>query len=448
MEEKIDIVEIQPFWNRKRIMVLVICLFVVLLGVFGYRAYSLATSVIVQKSGSASPLLSDDARALKNLEKLAPGDRRINILFLGSGGKNHPGGELTDTIMVASIDIKNNSVSMISLPRDLYIPVKGYGKAKINTVFTLGKENGDADEDGYRLIKETVSTVLGVPIHYFVHVDFEGFEKMIDILGGVSIDVKEDLYDPTFPDEAMLGYDEFYVQKGWRHFDGESALKYARSRHSTSDFDRARRQQEILAATKDELLKKENVFNVKKISQIMTALADHLKTDLQIPELESLARIATKIDSQKISTRVVDDSAQGIAYADNYDGMYVLVLYDNTFADMHRYVEMYFQDPFLASEQAKISVLNGSAKTGLAQSIGDDLSKAGFNIIEIASTPDKKKYEKSIIYDYTNGEKKSTIGFLSKYLGGDIEVIALDRTDDEQVDIEVIIGEDYASDAH
>lgn len=447
MVEELEIVEPKKRSLKKVITFFVFLLLFVAIAFFGYKAYSLTKKVIVNRNGGGSPYLTGDLDSWikgDGLEKLAVGDRRINILLLGVGGENHPGGNLTDTIMVASIDPKNKEVAMLSIPRDLYVKVKGYGSTKINAVMSIDDGEVKNGEKNYELIKGTVSDFLGVPIHYFALVNFDGFKKIIDIAGGVDIDVKKDLYDPMYPDENVLGYDPFYVEAGQRHFDGDEALKYARSRETTSDFDRARRQQEVIVAVKEKLTQKENMLSPKKISQVMSVLADNLKTDLQLGELEALAGLAKEIKSENIHQKVLDDSADGPLYSDRYDEMYVLVPKDSTLKGVHLFVSQYFKDPFLADENAKIVITNGTKSEYLKNKIVQDIEDAGFNISD-SSTKDSKEFKKTFIYDYTNGKKKGTSGFLKEYFGNSVEIISLDSKENKEgvADFEIILGSDY-----
>jgi LCP family protein required for cell wall assembly len=395
--------------------------------------------MIVSRSSTASPILAGSYDPNKiDLSLLNEGDRRINILLIGVGGENHPGGNLTDTLMVASIDPKNNEVAMISVPRDLYIKVEGYGSAKINSVMSL---DGKIDQSGYDLIKSTISNFLGVPIHYFMLMNFEGFQKAVDIIGGVDINVPTELYDPYFPDKYVEGYDPLYIEAGPQHMDGETALKYARSRETSSDFDRSRRQQEILMAIKDKAMQKNNLLNINKVNQIMTVLSNNIKTDIQLSEIELLMKIARNIDSSHVYSKVLDDGADNYLYADKYNDMYVLVPKDPTLKEIHLFIQQYFKDPNIVSEAARITVTNGSKNQGVGRLVSQDLVDMGYNAITVSGDA-AKSYPKTFIYDYTNGGKKATLSLIKKYFDDNVPVINLDEKGSAS-DIEIVLGEDY-----
>lgn len=436
MEQEIEIINLPKNnipWKRLIVFSLV-GVFVLASIFFSIRAYKMTKQIIVSKSSSASPLLSG---GLNNIERLEKGDRRINIVLLGMGGKNHPGGTLTDTIMVVSIDAKNKSVSMLSIPRDLYIEIKDYGEIKINSIYSAADTEPMGEVAGFNLMKSSLTDFLGVPIHYFVALDFDGFEKIIDTLGGVDINVEKEIYDWQYPAADMENYDPFYLPVGQQHLDGETALKYARSRHTSSDFDRAKRQQDIIVSVKEKFLQKENIFSIKKIGQLLNLLSDNLKTDLQLSEIESLVKITKNIELANISQKVFDDGANGMLYADRYDEMYVLVPIDPTLKEIRNFVSQFFKDPLIAEEKAKIAIRNGTNNSGLAAELESILSGFGYNIVEVSSA-DKRDYATTFIYDYSNGNKKNTLNFLKNYLNG-AESVKLDEKD-RLYDIEIIIG--------
>ena len=448
MEEELEIIKIKKINYGKAAFSLLVIFLIGCVLFFGIRAYSMTKKIITAHSESASPFLSGGNT---DISQLSQGDRRINILLMGIGGDNYPGGNLTDTMSVVSIDPKNKEVAMISVPRDLFVKVSGYGSYKINSVFSLQdfkdisaskNEKRNAIDGNMVLVKKTVSDFLGVPIHYAAVINFDGFKKIIDILGGVDINVTKEINDPYFPDKYAIGYDPFYMSTGLHHMDGETVLKYARSRETTSDFDRSRRQQEVMMAAKDKATK---TFNPSKISQIMNILSDNLRTDMQINEMNELFSIVKDIKSDKIKTKVLDDSENSPLYADKYEEMYVLVPKDNTLAEVHNFVSQFFKDPLLASEHPKIVITNSTKNKYSAEKILEELKSFGYDIAinqtDAKSSADDKPYEKTFIYDYSNNKNKYTLDFLAKYLGN-VPVVTLDEKD-KGYDIEIIIGNDF-----
>jgi len=142
------------------------------------------------------------------------------------------------------------SVGMLSIPRDLWVTIPGYGENRINTAHYLGDKNGYPG-GGPALAMKTVQYNLGVPVHFYVRVDFDGFRRIVDTLGGIDIEIPQTINDPKYPDENY-GYDPFYIEAGLQHLDGDTALKYARTRATAgADFARARRQQQVLFAIRE-----------------------------------------------------------------------------------------------------------------------------------------------------------------------------------------------------
>jgi LCP family protein required for cell wall assembly len=409
---------------KKRIILSLLVVFLIGGSVAGVKAYMLAKKIF-QGEGVPSLLGFLGQGQLKG-----EADGRINILLLGIGGENHPGGQLTDTIMVASIKPKTKEVAMLSVPRDLYVEVDGYGKDKINAAHALGEQKNYSG-GGMALSKETISKTLDIPIHYTVRVDFEGFAKVIDAVGGVDIDVKEDLYDPFYPD----GY--YSIEAGRYHMNGEGALKYARSRETTSDFDRAKRQQQIMIAVKDKVLSADTLLNPAKMGEILDALGKHIKTDMQIWEGQKLARMFEGVDRSKIINRVLDNGPDGPLKSGNIYGMYVLLPKEGDFEEIQNIAKNIFTDSLLRDEAAKVQILNAAGVSGQAKKASDMISGMGIKIEDL-STADEIN-SSTIIYDHTDGSKPKTI----EYLEDKFCVDAIRKTNPTGMyDITIVVGKD------
>ena len=268
-------------------------------------SFVIAWNKISDSSGNnRSPLSLFSSRPDTNQLK-GEGDGRINILVLGMGGSGHPGGFLTDTIMVVSIDPVQKSIGMLSIPRDLYVPIPGNGKNKINVAYSYGEANKNELGGGPQVAKGTVSEILDLPMHYFLKLDFDGFVKFVDAIEGVDIDVPRAISDPYYPDENMVGYKPFTITKGIHHLDGQTALKYVRSRETTSDFDRAKRQQQIIKVIKDKVFSAGTWSNPLKITEMINVLGDNIRTDFSANEIKRLLEIVKNIDETKIATKVL-----------------------------------------------------------------------------------------------------------------------------------------------
>lgn len=311
-----------------------------------------------------------------------------NILVLGVGDKNHDGEDLTDTIMVVSIDEKKNTVSMLSIPRDLYIDTKIeiVGGNRINRVYELSKASYQNSPKALAFTKNTIGSLLGIDLQYYAKVDFTAFKEIVDAIDGIDITLDEPFYDPEYPVEETGLYTTFSLPAGANHLDGETALKYARSRHSTSDFDRAIRQQQIIAALKDKALSLGVLANPAKIKNIFAAVSSNIETDLSLSEILYTATIAPRFTRENMVSSVLnDDPTQkgGFLYTPDremYNGAFVLVPFDPSWKDIQTFAQLVLIHPEYGTAGATIHVQNGTKNEGLALDLLYFLTRYGFTV--------------------------------------------------------------------
>ena len=219
-----------------------------------------------------------------------------NILIVGIGGAGHQAWELADSIMLASLDEEKKSVTMVSIPRDLYVSYgTGEWAGKINALYPIWL----ARKQWISLLANKVSEVTGQSIHHYMVIDFSAFRYIVNALNGIEIDVTKDLYDNEYPDYDY-GYTVFSVKKWLQIFNGETALRYARSRHSTSDMDRSRRQQQIINAIKTKALSAGIITSPTKISEIIDATRKNINTDLTVSDLVSIGSSFANLEKSAI----------------------------------------------------------------------------------------------------------------------------------------------------
>jgi len=312
-----------------------------------------------------------------------------NILLLGIGGEGHDGEHLTDTMIVASIDHKNDMVPMLSIPRDLYVEneVVGWG-SRLNGVYEFVLEETDSHERSIEELQGEIEAMLGIDIHYYAMIDFQGFEDIVDAVGGIDVSLDQDLYDPFYPAPpgSSSTYDPLFIPAGSNQLDGETALKYARSRQTTSDFDRARRQQEVITAIKDKALSLGFLLNPSKISNTYAAISDNFQTNLTMNEILNLAAKADDFDRESLVSEVVNDLAYetaGFLYTpdrEEYGGAFVLIPYAGNFMELHKFAQLFFYHPDIYINQTKIEVLNGTTTSSLAGLTKMYLHRYGFNV--------------------------------------------------------------------
>lgn len=265
-------------------------------------------NVISEKNDSAMGSLFGLVSG-KGIEKEEDG--RVNVLLMGMRGTGVIGGDfLSDSIMVVSLKPKENKVAMISIPRDLYVEVPGGGyQAKINAVYAYG-ETGEKKQ-GLSQAKKIVSEVTGLPIHYSIIINFNGFRQLIDAIGGVEIELETPFYETTQFVKGKECGGQFTLPKGLNVLDGETALCYVRARENTSDFDRAKRQQVVLQSLKDKLISLGTLTDFNKVNGVLNAVGDNVRTDMSSSEIRKFFEEYSSMQSPEVFQRVFENSSEG-----------------------------------------------------------------------------------------------------------------------------------------
>lgn len=401
-----------------------------------------SSQVIISSSGNNSWL--DDFNIFNKIKHLAPSldkklagesDDRINVLLLGMGGEGHDGAFLTDTIMLASFKPSTQEASLISFPRDIVSPVSNWRKINSLNAYAEAANPGSGGE----ATRTSMAELLQINIDYYVRVDFSAFEKIIDEVGGVEITVENSFTDYSYPILGREDNPDYYsrfenlsFKAGKQKMNGETALKYARSRHAAgiegSDYARARRQQLLIEAVKNKLLSAGTLLNPVTLTKLINEFNKNVSTNLEVWEILRLWDLGKNIEREKIINFVLNDAP------DNYlissrgeDGAFILLPKSGNFNDIRSLVKNIFPEENLISENKKSSidsisgtstlvVLNGTWVTGLAGRKSALAKQAGFEIIEVANAPERD-YQESIIYDLSSGEKKKELKSLEALLG-------------------------------
>lgn len=242
--------------------------------------------------------------------RAGPGDNapreRINILLLGV---DHRPGERcpcrTDVMMIATLNSRTMTAGLVTIPRDLYVPILGVGEQRINTAYFYGdlyKHPGG----GPALAKKTVEYNFGRPVHYYVLVDFQGFRNAVDALGGIDVDVLKAIDDSKYPDDTLgknPGYKPVHIPAGRVHMDGEMALEYVRTRNVDSDFGRSKRQIQVLLAMRDKALRPDWLPRLPVLLKSMWGMVD---TDLSFQQVLAWAPVVSKVRVQDLVTGSID----------------------------------------------------------------------------------------------------------------------------------------------
>lgn len=331
---------------KKKTFIGISIVFIILIAVFFIKLFPLFWGVVVDKK--------------IDIKKSEAGN--INILLMGRGGGTHEGPDLTDTIMLASINQKKNTVNLISIPRDLYVDSI---HSKINSAYANGEEIRSGK--GILLARSTVGSVTGVHPDYTVIIDFFGFVKLVDLLGGIDVQVQKTLDDYAYPTEGkekeLCGvtedgiasfsaqiatgsateadlfpcrFENLHVPAGMEHMDGALALKFVRSRHALgsegSDFSRSKRQQLVIDAVRNKVLSIGTLTNPVKLLGMINILKDSVKTDIPEGQYDDFIKLVQKMKGAQIKNSVIDqgntgDSRYGLLINPpraDYDGAWVL----------------------------------------------------------------------------------------------------------------------------
>lgn len=343
-------------------------------GTFAWKAYA-SLHTVFRGTQTVAALSKEPAnpQLLKG-----EGDGRVNILLLGVGGANHDGGDLTDTMMVMSVDPVNHQAALLSVPRDLWVkmPTGFFGQyQKINAAYSSGKYAylGKSDladhtpaaiDAGFSAVDQTVGQVLGIDIDYHVLVDFRAFEQAVDSVHGVSVTVQDPLIDPTMAWEN--GNNPVLAPRGAQTMNGKQALLYARSRETSSDFARSTRQRQLLTALKQKIVALGTLTDPTKINNLMNTFSDNVQTDLSTQAAARLFSIMKAIPDSSITSLSLAESTN-LVTTDTINGSSVVRPKEGigVYSGIQAYVRSQLVDGYLAKEKAPVYVIaaNDTKKT-------------------------------------------------------------------------------------
>jgi len=364
----------------------------------------------------------------------------VNILLLGIWGKNHDGGYLTDTIMIASFNPKLKTLTFLSIPRDLYVKYPWWGGWRINYIFAREYLRTRSFDKAAEVLEKKIKEITWIKINYYAVVDFWGFERFVDSLWGITVNVPETLIDHRYPGPNRT-YVTFKITKWIHHLDGATALKYARSRHSTSDFSRSARQEQIIKAIIKKLLSSWILLSPTKIKNLYLQLQDTFKTDM---DFETMLSFVPYVKQLKIHSYVLNwdcffkpttwkNLVPGCfvypAPRDDFNGQAVLLpvgatpsnvaVYDN----IRKFAFIVLGYPELWLENAKIQILNGINRKEIrrkygylkpvASKLAYDLKNYGFNIQDVGNST--KYFDKTT--DFIYNSKPVTQELLPAFVG-------------------------------
>ncbi|MBI4433326.1 LCP family protein [Candidatus Uhrbacteria bacterium] len=381
---------------------------------------------------------------------------RINVLLVGIGGAGHDGPLLADTILVASIQPSANRATLISIPRDLLLPLPDGRTQKANAVHAFAE---DSRGDGANALRSSLSTVLGMDIPYYIRVDFAGFAGLVDALDGVDVAVERTLDDALYPITGKENapwaerFEHLVIPAGRRHMDGAIALKYVRSRHALgvegSDFARARRQQRLLIAVRERIRNEGLLRNPRALLTLTEAWRSHLATNLAPPELYRLAAFGQLLHEESMHRVVFTDGPTGELVGGIERGAYVLRPRGGSYEVLRTTVTREF---VRATEGATrdapafaVTIWNGTTIGGLAARTATRIARPTLTITDVRNAP-VRTLERSIIYHRTTVPDPLIID-LQRLLNADASTAfpALSATESSAPDILIVLGNSTAS---
>jgi LCP family protein required for cell wall assembly len=387
---------------------------------------------------SAQPLPVDTPVPVTEPLPQWQGRDKVNILVMGLDqrqGSSFPG--RADVVMVASVDPVQRSAALISIPRDLWVEIPGHGENRINSGYFYGELDGTPG-GGPALMEETIKVNLGITVDYYATLNFGCFKQIIDILGGITIDVPEPINDDRYPDE-QYGYTSIHIPAGMQHMDGETALQYVRARHETSDFSRMQRQQQVLLAVRDKALKLDAVLS---LPELVPLLGKTFSTDLPLKDVLALANLATQISREDIRLLVIDQSLT-IPYV-TADGAQVLLPRLDDIRAMLAGTLDEGSSPAPSSESgiedARILVRADAERLGLAEEVAAFLQRRG---CKAQAQKDGIRIQSETTFIASRREAAETADLISGLLQVSPEFVILGPNVEEGSDIVVTLGRSF-----
>lgn len=360
-------------------------------------------------------------------DKLLIGEeqRQIHVLLLGTGGEAHEGGTLTDTMILLTIKLPEladdqSQVVLFSIPRDFLVPIPGYDFRKINSAYAYGEAEGKRQGPALTLL--TLEELLGIKIPYYAVIDFPGFQKVIDDLGGIELVVEEGFTDSLFPDDQGGYLPPVTFYPGKQKMDGQTALNYVRSRHGNNnqgtDFARSKRQQQVLKALREKFLSLKVLTNLNLIDRLLTNLSGHLRTNLALHELRRLYELGRGQEREEIFSLSLDQES-GLVCDQIVEETQAYVLIPCQGFGQHQAIRHFFQNQFLAAalsrEKPSVEIQNQTNNPALASQIKAYLNFPYINLTA-ANFRGDTRYEESILYDNSGGGKPATLDYLKNRL--------------------------------
>ncbi len=412
----------------KRFAVVLSLIIVIFIGFVGYKFIVNGSSVF---QGSIFDFFQNQPLKMDS-------NGRSNFLVLGTSEDDpgHGGADLTDSMMVVSIDQKNKNVLMFSVPRDLYVEygeacVAGYA-GKINGYFSCSQDGTTKEAEQIRLKKtqKLVGDIFGLDIQYGVHVNHTVIKEAVDAVGGIDVDVQGSNGAPGILDRNFdwrCRYQCYLVKydNGVHHLDGKHALYLSMARGdiaptyglANSNFDREKNQQKILVALKNKAMSTGTLTNIGTVTALMDSFGNNLRTNIQTGEVRTIMDVLSKVKTNDMRTvSLFGENGDGVVTSGPYGGASVVMpsagIFD--YSEIQTFIKKNLNNNAVTREAAEIAVFNGTSTYGLGQEKADFLSDKGFNIVSVSNAPDGK-YAKVTVYQLVEDGGKTAEELASLY---------------------------------
>lgn len=429
----------KPMARNRRIVkwaiIGVVILMLVIGGYFAYKAFSNGSKVfqgnILDAFTQSAPLKQD-------------GNGRSNILIFGTAeddeGGEHGGANLTDSLMVLSVDQTRKDAYMISLPRDLWVEYAETcavgNQGKLNAAYFCASDDGVNEEAGSKALQAKIDEITGLDIQYNVHLNFTAVVEAVNAVGGVDIKVESDdprgILDRNF--DWKCNYQCYYVNyKNGEvaHMDGDHALAFSRARNANGgyglpngNFDREKNQQKVIVALREKAVSAGTMTNLGAVAGLMDALGNNLRTNFDAKEIRTLMTLGNDINTDQIRSISLVDEDVALVTTGNVSGQSVVRpiagLFD--YRDIQAHIREQLSSDPVTKEKAGVDVLNGSGTAGVAQRQADKLNEQGFIINDVGNAPEGQ-YDKVTVYQIGTGNP-ATAAKLKEVYGVEVQATA------------------------
>tara|TARA_B100000700_G_scaffold328052_1_gene444538 strand:- start:37 stop:1614 length:1578 start_codon:yes stop_codon:yes gene_type:complete len=366
-----------------------------------------------------------------------------NILVTGIGGEKHDGAYLTDSLILASVNPSKEHVILTSIPRDVFIESEDFTNQRVNSIYANHQKLGHEIAMGH--LSKSLEDLLGQEIHYSIMIDFNAVIDIINILDGIQIYNPETIYDPFYPGPNFT-FQTFTLPPGYQNLDGQTTLKFIRTRKTSSDFARSKRQQQVMIAMKEKATSLNLFATPNKIIDIISAVEKNIQTDLSKTQILSLAQKFKDVNYRKFTNLVLNDNPNtegSFIYSpplSEYNNAYVLVPLDETNQEIKTYIQLNQEFNKAMKFNGKLVVKNGTKIPGLALKFSQILKRYGFEVNSIENA-DSKNYVSTVISNYDLAGS-NTLNALMKIIPESIEKTISVTDPDIPIYTEIILGED------